>query len=195
MVQVFVGWLNERVTQPPLTQANQVAMQAQQYVDGTLRNAQVIESMGMVRNIHQRWMHKQQEFLGLQALASDRAGGYQAVSKLLQNIISSALLGLSAWLLLHNQLNGGASMLIVSGILGGRVLAPLVQIVTQWRTLVGVRDAWGRLDKLLAAMPAQPETMALPAPKGFLQVESLIALAPGTQSQLLRGVAFALNSG
>lgn len=194
-LQVLVGWLNERATKPPMSQANRVAMQAQQYVDGTLRNAQVIESMGMVRNIHQRWMQKQQEFLGLQALASDKSGGYQAVSKLLQNIISSGLLGLSAWLLLHNQLNGGSSMLIVSGILGGRVLAPLVQIVTQWRALVGMRDAWGRLDKLLSTIPERPETMALPPPKGFLRVESLVANAPGTQTQLLRGIAFALNPG
>ncbi|OYU41879.1 MAG: type I secretion system permease/ATPase, partial [Burkholderiales bacterium PBB4] len=116
-IQVLVGWLNERSTQPPLTQANRTAIAAQQYADGTLRNAQVIESMGMVRDIHRRWMQKQREFLGLQALASERAGGFQALSKLLQNVVGSALLGLSAWLLLHNQLNGGAGMLIVSGIL------------------------------------------------------------------------------
>ena len=195
IVQVFVGWLNERSTQPPLTQANRTAIAAQQYADGTLRNAQVIESMGMVRDIHRRWMLKQREFLGLQALASDRAGGYQALSKLLQNVVGSALLGLSAWLLLHNQLAGGAGMLIVSGILGGRVLAPLVQVVTQWRGVVNVRDAWGRLDNLLVSVPARPPTMALPAPKGFLQVENIIAGAPNNPQAILRGVNFSLTPG
>ncbi len=195
VVQVFVGWLNERSTQPPLAAANRTAIAAQQYADGTLRNAQVIESMGMVRDIHSRWMAKQREFLGLQALASDRAGGYQAVSKLLQNTVSSALLGLSCYLLLHNELNGGGGMLIISGILGGRVLAPLVMVVTQWRTVVNVRDAWGRLEQMLTALPARPAGMALPAPKGFLTVENLVAGAPNNPAPILRGVNFAIAPG
>jgi ATP-binding cassette subfamily C exporter for protease/lipase len=195
VVQVFVGWLNERMTQPPLSLANRSAIAAQAYADGTLRNAQVIESMGMVRDIHRRWMTKQQEFLGLQAVASDYAGGFQALSKLLQNTITSALLGLSCWLLLHNQLGGGSAMLIISGILGGRVLAPLVQVVTQWRGVVNVRDAWGRLEQLLSVIPAKAQGMPLPAPKGFLQVESLVASAPNSQVPILKGVNFALTPG
>lgn len=195
IVQVFVGWLNERSTQPMLMQANRTAIAAQQYVDGTLRNAQVIESMGMVKDIHGRWMEKQREFLSLQAQASQRAGGYQAVSKFLQNLVSSALLGLSCWLLLYNQLGGGAAMLIISGILGGRVLAPLVQIVTQWRTVVNVRDAWGRLEHMLATLPLKPDAMALPAPKGQLAVEAVIASAPNSQTAILKSVSFALTPG
>lgn len=193
--QVGVGWLNERDTQPPLMQANRSAIAAQQYADGVLRNAQVIESMGMVRDIHRRWMGKQRALLGLQALASDRAGGYQALSKVLQNTVSSLLLGLSCWLLLHNELRGGGAMLIISGILGGRVLAPLVQVVTQWRSVVNVRDAWGRLDQLLAMVPAKSRNMALPAPKGRLQVEGLVAGAPNNPVAILKGVAFALAPG
>ena len=196
IVQVFVGWLNERSTQPPLIQANRTAFAAQQYADGTLRNAQVIESMGMVRDIHRLWMTKQQEFLRMQALASVRAGGYQAVSKLMQNLVGSVLLGLSAWLLLHNQLNGGGAMLIISGILGGRVLAPLVQLVTHWRGVVNVRESWQRLEQLLASVPAKAASMPLPAPKGFLQVENIVAGAPQTNAApIIKGVAFAVSPG
>jgi ATP-binding cassette subfamily C exporter for protease/lipase len=81
ILQTFVGWLNERSTKPPLMAANQSAALAQQYADGTLRNSEVIESMGMLRDIHGRWIEKQREFLGLQAKASDYAGFYQAISK------------------------------------------------------------------------------------------------------------------
>lgn len=168
---------------------------AQQYADGSLRNAEVIESMGMLRDIHRRWMEKQREFLGLQALASERAGGYQALTKFIQTLMGSLLLGLGAWLLLHNQLNGGAGMMIIGSILGGRVLAPLVAIVTQWRTVVNFRDAWGRLDGLLAAIPARQPGMPLPAPRGLLQVEQLVAGAPGNPNAIIRGVAFSLQPG
>ena len=195
MLVTFVGWLNERSTQPPLLAANRSAIAAQQYADGTLRNAQVIESMGMLGNIHKRWMGKQQEFLGLQAQASDHAGFYQAVSKFLQNTTSSMLLGLAAWLLLRNQLNGGAAYMIIGSILGGRVLAPLVQIVSQWQTVVNVRDAYSRLDSMLSMVPMRPESMALPAPLGQLQVDGLIAGAPGIPIPILKGISFGLQPG
>jgi ATP-binding cassette subfamily C exporter for protease/lipase len=109
--------------------------------------------------------------------------------------MSSLLLGLGAWLLLNNTLNGGASMMIIGSVLGGRVLAPLSQLVAQWNGVVNVRGAWSRLENLLAQIPAKPEAMSLPAPKGVLTVEGLMAGAPGQQVPIVRGVQFALNSG
>lgn len=195
IAQTLVTWLNERGSQPPLMAANRSAIAAQQYADGSLRNAQVIESMGMIGNIYKRWMVRQKEFIDLQAQASANAGLYQALSRMIQNIMGSLLLGLSAWLLLRHALNGGDAMMIVSSILGGRVLAPLVQIVSQWRTLVNARDAWGRLDFLLSAAPVKPQFMTLPAPKGQLTVEGVTAGPPGSSQFIVKGVAFALQPG
>jgi ATP-binding cassette subfamily C exporter for protease/lipase len=195
ILQTFIAWLNQRGTQPPLLEANRSAMAAQQYADSSLRNAQVIESMGMLRDIHLRWMEKQSEFLQLQARASEAGGTFQAASKFLQNVTSSMLLGLGAWLMLRNELNGGAAMMIVASILGGRVLAPLVQIVSQWQSVVSARDAWTRLDQLLAALPVPPPSMPLPTPRGQLTVENIVAAAPGSQIPILKGIAFALQPG
>jgi ATP-binding cassette subfamily C exporter for protease/lipase len=195
IVQVFIGWLNERATQPPLIAANQAAINAQVYADGTLRNAQVIESMGMQRDIHRRWMDRQREMLTLQAVASDRAGGYQAVTRFVQTVMGSLMIGLGAWLLLQHSLSGGASWMIVASILGGRVLAPLVTVVAQWRLVVNARDAWGPLDQLLSAIPPKMPAMALPPPRGSLQVENVVASAPGSNLAILKGVSFALEPG
>ena len=195
IAQTLVALWNERRTKQPLMQANQKAFQAQQYADGTLRNAEVIAAMGMLRATHQRWVQKQREFLNLQAQASESAGGFQALGKLLQTTLSSLLLGLACWLLLNNELHGGGGMMIVGSILGGRMLAPLLQVVAQWQAVVGVRESWHRLEALLAAVPKDPENMALPAPRGVLQVEQLMAGAPGSPGVIVRGVAFALQPG
>ena len=196
LVITVVGWFNERSTKPPLMEANQASLQAQQFADNALRNAEVVESMGMLRNTHERWLERQKAFLTLQAQASASSGGYQALSKMLQTVLGSALLGLACWLLLHEQLNGGAAMLIVASILGGRMVAPLVQTVAQWQTVVNVRDAWGRLDGLLKLVPERPKSMPLPAPRGALQVEQLVAGAPGPNpTPILRGVQFAVAPG
>lgn len=195
VVQTMVGWINEKSTQPQLSAANRSAFGAQQYADGTLRNAQVIESMGMLRNVHARWVAKQREFLGLQASASSNAGGFQAISKFIQNIVSSFTLGLAAWLVLHNLLNGGSAYMMVASILAGRVLAPLVQVVAQWQSIVNVRDSFGRLEDMLEKVPAKAQGMPLPPPDGRLTVEPLIGGAPGSSSVILKGVTFSLNPG
>jgi ATP-binding cassette subfamily C exporter for protease/lipase len=199
VLQVMIAWLTERSTQPPLAAANRTAQAAQQYADGSLRNAEVIEAMGMIRDIHARWIKRQREFLGLQAEASGAAGGFQAGSKMIQQVLSSALLGLSAWLLLKNELAGGPAMMIVASIIGGRVLTPLVQMVSQWRGVVNARDAWGRLNLLMTMIPAREAGMALPAPRGLVTVEQLVAGAPVSPGQapvpILKGLQFVLQPG
>jgi ATP-binding cassette subfamily C exporter for protease/lipase len=117
------------------------------------------------------------------------------MSKAVQQVMSSLLLGLGAWLLLNNSLNGGSSMMIIGSVLGGRVLAPLGQLVAQWNGVVNVRGAWARLETLLSQVPAKPEGMSLPAPKGNLTVEGLVAGAPGQQVAIVRNVQFSLQPG
>jgi ATP-binding cassette subfamily C exporter for protease/lipase len=195
LAQTLVGWLNERGTQPPLTRANRSAIEAQLYADGTLRHAQVIEAMGMLGHIHRRWMGKQNEFLELQAQASRHSGLYQALSKFVQTTTGSMLMGLGAWLLLNNQLGGGASFMIVGSVLGARVLTPLILIVSQWQNVINVRNSYSRLSLTLKLVQARDEDMPLPRPTGRLQVEDLIAGPPGASAPILKGLNFSLSAG
>jgi ATP-binding cassette subfamily C exporter for protease/lipase len=195
IAQLGVAYMNERATRKPLNEANRSAVGAQQFAEASLRNAHVMESMGMLDAVHVRWQKRQQEFVAYQATASEGAGLWTAMSKAVQQVMSSLLLGLGAWLFLKNMLNGGESMMIIGSVLGGRVLAPLSQIVAQWNSVVTVRAAWSRLDNLLANVPVKPEAMPLPAPKGMLTVEGLMAGAPGQQVPIVRGVQFALSPG
>ena len=196
IVQVALAWGNERQTLVPLAKANEMSVAAQNNADDMLRNAEAVRAMGMMPALFARWRQAQNKLLGLQAMASDRAGAYAALTKFTQTLLSSAMLGMAAYLLLINDLWGGGSMLIVGSVLGGRVLAPLVALVAQWRSVVGARVAWRRLDTFLTSVPVEPETMALPAPSGALTVEQLSAHAPGRpQTILVRGVQFGLQPG
>ncbi len=196
LLQVVIAYANERSTQPRLVEANRVNFAAQRYADGTLRNAQVIEALGMQKDIYARWIQRQREFLNLQADASERGGAFQALSRMLQLVLSSAVLGLAAWLILRDELGvNGGGLMIVASILGARAVAPLSTVVSQWRVVVNARDAWQRLTKLLETIPARQPAMKLPAPRGALTVEGIVAMAPGSSTPLLRGVQFALRPG
>ncbi len=194
-IQVYIAYLTERSTQKPLAEANRMAIAAQNYANGSLRNAQVIEAMGMLGDIHRRWMEKQRRFLALQAVASDHAGGKGAAAKMMQNVLSSGLLGLACWFMLKGELAGGGGMMIIASILGGKVLAPLVQVISGWKNVVNARDAYQRLDQLLQTIPEREAGMPLPPPTGTLTVEGVVAGAPGSQAPILRGVSFGLPAG
>ena len=195
LLQVGLAYITENRTLPQLTEASQAAIQAHNYAGGTLRNAQVIESMGMLGAIHQRWMSLQRRFLSRQAQASDAAGITTTAAKLNQTMLGSLLLGGACWLALHDNLVGGAGMMIVASILGGRVLAPLAQVVAQWRSVIGARDAYGRLSALLNKLEPATPGMDLPAPKGVLTVEAVVASAPGNPLPILKGVSFVARPG
>lgn len=195
VVQVGVALATERATAPLLRQANQEAGASGRRAEETVRNAEVLASMGMADRMQAKWLQRQEKALALQAAASERAGTSSAVSRWWQNIISSGLLGLGALLLLNNALNGGGGMMIVGSILGGRVLAPLLQVVTQWQSVVGARQAWERLERFLAA--ERPRGLPLPTPQGELAVEGVVAGVPGQRGNVpvLKNLNFRLARG
>ncbi len=193
LVQFAIGVINERRIREPFLAANRSAISAQSYADGVIRNAQVIESMGMLAHIHKRWMSRQQEFLLQQAEASDHAGTNAALSKLVQSLLGSLLLGMGCWLTLKGELYG--SGMIVASILGGRVLAPLVQIIGSWRQVEGAIESYNRLEMFLKEFPIPEKGMELPAPTGALSVEGVFAGAPRSQVQILKGVSFRVSPG
>ncbi|MEI6651532.1 MAG: type I secretion system permease/ATPase, partial [Chlorobiaceae bacterium] len=193
LVQFGIGIFNERRIREPLLAANRSAAGAQSYADGVIRNAQVIESMGMLDHIHKRWMGRQQEFLVQQAEASDHAGTNSALSKLVQSLLSSLLLGMGCWLTLKGEIHG--SGMIVASILGGKVLSPLVQIIGSWRQVEGALESYNRLEAMLRELPIPLKGMALPAPAGMLSVEGVVAGAPRSPVQILKGISFRLAPG
>jgi ATP-binding cassette subfamily C exporter for protease/lipase len=193
VIQFLIGFLNERRISEPMKKATRASTGSQIYAGSVLRNAQVIRSMGMLGNLRARWLTKQREFIASQADASDTAGANASLSRLVQSLLSSSLLGIGCWLTLDGKLFG--SGMIVGSILGGKVLSPLVQIIANWRQVEGAREAVARLDAMLRMFPAEEDKMPLPTPKGLLSVERVVAGAPGSQIQILKGLNFRVAPG
>lgn len=194
-IQLAVAWSTERKTMPLLTEATKASIGAQGFASSTMRNAQVIEAMGMVGNIHQRWSQRQRKFLALQTDASDVGGLNAVIAKVVQQMQGSILLGGAAWLALRNDLLGGPGMMIAASIIGARALQPLTQLVAQWRVVVNGRDAYHRLDALFSSGSLPEPGMPLPPPKGVLTVEQVVAGPPGGGAPILKGATFGVRPG
>ncbi|MGL5114342.1 MAG: type I secretion system permease/ATPase, partial [Beijerinckiaceae bacterium] len=85
--------------------------------------------------------------------------------------------------------------IFASSILLGRGLGPVENAIGTWKAFTATRISFRRLQKLMASVPAQPATMELPAPSGFLAVEQVTYMPPGADAASLRRVNFSLPPG
>jgi ATP-binding cassette subfamily C exporter for protease/lipase len=193
VILVILAYVNERVTGKPLAEANAMAVMSSAVATNNLRNAEVIESMGMLPNLMGRWYKMHGKFLQLQAEASEKAGRIGAATKFVQVSLQSLVLGFGALLVLENKITSG--MMIAASILVGRALAPVQQVIGVWKSLSSVRSAYERLTKLLEANPAREAGMPLPKPQGALAVEGVTAAPPGGKSAVIKGLSFAISPG
>ncbi|SFD85147.1 type I secretion system permease/ATPase [Massilia yuzhufengensis] len=193
LVLVILAVVNERVTKKPLTEANSMAIASTTMATNNLRNAEVIESMGMLPNLIGRWNKTHGRFLQLQAEASEKAAKVASATKFVQVSLQSLVLGFGALLVLENKMTPG--MMIAASILVGRALAPVQQVIAVWKSWSSTRSAFERLTKLLEANPARDAGMPLPKPNGALTVESVTAGPPGSKAPIIKGLSFGINPG
>ena len=193
VVSFLLAWLNERATKQGLAEANQAAMMGSSFATSNLRNAEVIEAMGMLPALRSRWKVLQDRLLQKQSEASDRAGFISASIKFWRLTMQSAVLGIGALLVLENLASPG--VMIAASILAGRALAPVDLAIASWKQFSSARTSYQRLSQLLDEFPARLQGMSLPRPKGFLNVEQLIATPPGAPAPVLKGLQFAVRPG
>jgi ATP-binding cassette subfamily C exporter for protease/lipase len=86
-------------------------------------------------------------------------------------------------------------MMIACSILMGKSLQPVELAIGTWKQLLSARTSYTRLDELLKEAPPRGVGMPLPAPAGNMTVEGVIAVPPGGQHAVVRGLSMAMNAG
>ena len=185
--------INEYSTKKLLHRATQASISAHADVSATLRNSEVMRAMGMTPGLKDRWAERRDEQIVWQAVASDRGSALMAGLKSFRQIVQVLILGVGGYLCLEGELSAGG--IVAASIIVGRALAPIELAVSQWKVFQGARGAWGRLQDLFRQIPQNQLRMPLPAPKGDIRVEQIVAAAPGERTPILRGVSFQIEKG
>jgi len=192
-VLAVLALLTELMTRHPLAQANRSAMQASNFVGTNMRNAEVIEALGMLEDMRSRWHKRHRVSLVLQQVASDRAGIIGALSRTIRVAQQSAVIAVGAVLVIDGTITPGA--MIAASILIGRTMGPIEQLIGSWKGLISARGSYDRLCQLLHKNPERDPGMPLPAPSGQVQVENVGAVSPQGNVTILQGLNFALAPG
>ncbi|MFJ2693585.1 type I secretion system permease/ATPase [Pseudomonas sp. NPDC087336] len=193
IVLICLAVLNQRFTGKALVEANKENVAASLHTTKALRNAEVIESMGMLRTLMNRWAQRQRKVLRLQSYASDKSGIITSVSKTFRQWTQSMMLAIGAYLVITHEITPG--LLMAGSLLLGRALSPIDQMIGSWKGFVGARVQYNRLNETLEKLSAEPERMKLPAPQGHIQVENLIVTPPGAKTPVIRNISFVAPAG
>jgi ATP-binding cassette subfamily C protein/ATP-binding cassette subfamily C protein EexD len=184
---------SELSTSSLLKEANTAAVTCQRKADAICRNAEVIDSMGMLSPIMVLWQASGDAMMVPHQRASERATVLVAATKFFRLAVQIGVLGVGAYLVLQQELTSGAS--IAGSIIMSRALAPVEQIIAGWKQLVQARQSFRRLQAFMAEPRLRPPGRPLPEPAGELSVQHVSFAFPGHSEMTVKEVNFDLTPG
>jgi ATP-binding cassette subfamily C protein len=186
-------YLTEVLSREPSKEATRFATTRGALAEASRRNAEALTAMGMTNRIAAAWDDVNRKYRTSQERASDVAGGFGSISKVLRMMLQSGVLAVGAWLVIFQEASAG--IIIAGSILSARALAPVDLAIANWRGFIAARQSWQRLTELLNLLPAQTAPMALRPPCKSLVVESASVAPPGSEKIVVQDVSLSLQAG
>lgn len=193
IILVALTVMTEIMTKAPARDALMLAMRRNDLAAASRRNAEVLVAMGMAGRMRRRWNEANEKYLAGNQRTSDVAGGLGATAKVMRMTLQSAVLGVGAYLVIHQEATAG--IIIAGSILSARALAPVDLAIAHWKSFVAARQSWQRLNRLLISLPARGRPMRLKDPTQRLSVEAVSVVPPGDQRVIVQDVTFMLEAG
>ena len=185
--------LTEFYTRSSVERTNALANEASRFVAAALRNGEVVRGLGMGDIVMDRWSCRQSAMVDAHSTLVERGAAMHSITKFARMAVQTSLLCIGAWLAIEQQISPGAMM--ATSIIMGRALAPVEQVVGQWKRIIAFRSAYRRLEELFQALPVTAAPTALPAPRGDIDVENAVVWPPAAGRPSVKGVSFSLKAG
>ncbi|NPC58854.1 type I secretion system permease/ATPase [Caenimonas soli] len=193
LLMLVLALVNDRITRREIEALQKEAAVATRYLESSMQNAEVVQSLGMGEALLGRWRDLNARVTALQGPTARKSVAMAALTRATRQAVQVAMQALGAYLVISGD--GTPGILVAATILLGRALAPVEQVVGGWRVLAEGRAAFSRLSELLDMAAREPERMTLPPPSGRLQAQGLVYRAPQSERLILAGVSLSLEPG
>ncbi|MFD1981495.1 type I secretion system permease/ATPase [Mesorhizobium newzealandense] len=195
VLMVSIAVLNQVASSRPGKEAAENLSASMNSAQAFARNFETVRALGMVSNAIEFWGTRFSDSLhAADGLARINAF-YGGVSRTTRSVLQIAILGVGAYLVLHNEMTAG--MIFASSMISARALQPLDQIVGSWRQITDANLAWKRLSASRSG-PGKQENIALPPPEGALSADQVVYQLPGSADgalPLIKRVTFEVTAG
>lgn len=204
VVIIIIALINASITNRSLGEATEYSIKALNQSEIANRNAEVIEAMGMMKNVSGNWGKLNQLALSRQSLASYRNGILANSSRFIRNIMQMCVTGIGAYVVVRT---GGREMstggMIASSILVGRALAPIDNAIELWKQINNTMKAYKRINDSFKVSSLRDKAMPILVVNGKIDVEdvsfSMPYFNPSSKQiehkPILKNISFNLNPG
>ena len=193
LMLIIITWISNRLTQKPVEGSVEAAQNTQGFIISKLRNSEVIEAMGMLGSLEQRWQEKHADHLTQSSKSADLSTRIRTFTKFVRYTQQSLALGAGAYLVIRGELTPGA--MIAANVLMTRATQPIDLMIGAWRPFLEARKAYRRLEILLTEHPAASGKSIHAPPLGQITLRQLSANAPDRQQPILDDISVELQAG
>lgn len=192
VVLLAIAIVTDRMARKAVAQSGELAARRAHFADSTRRNAEVVRGMGMLGGIGHVWTGLNRSFLRANARASEIVSTSTVATKVFRLFLQSAILGLGAYLAIHQVITPGA--MIAASIIMSRALQPVEAAVSNWRQFLASRQAFRRLSATIDITEDEPR-MDLPAPRQKVAAQQVAVVPPGGRTPIIGDVSFEVRAG
>lgn len=193
VILVVLTAVNELLTVKHVREVSNLSARRSALGEAGRRNAETIRALGMTSAMVRKWSQVHDPLLERSRKLGDIMGALTSSTKAIRMLLQSLILALGAYLAVQQLVTPG--IMIAASIITARALAPIEQAIGHWRSFVGARHAYGRLNKMLSSLPDDETRTTLPEPQNTLSVENIMAAPPGAKTASVQSVSFNLQAG
>ncbi|MGB5871859.1 MAG: type I secretion system permease/ATPase [Albidovulum sp.] len=200
LVVIALALVNRMMTRRAMEQASGFDMTERRFSDRSQALAAALLPMGMERALTARWNSLHTATLAGGQRGANASEVLVVSSRAFRMLLQSAILTLGALLVIRGEMSGG--MIVAASIISGRALAPVDQVIGQWRSIGRAIEAHRGLEAFFEGEARKPvvEMVDLPRPSGNIEVAQLTKYAPASQAgaaraHILNKISFSLESG
>lgn len=186
LISGAIAWLSHRVTRASAGSALVSQQKLGSFVQERLRNAEVIESMGMLDALRRQWLQLRHQAWSEQATATALGNRLQSVTKFVRYSQQSLMLAAGAVLVIRGEMSVGG--MIAANLLMARALAPVEMLVSNWKAFIAAGVSFRRLESLLDQHPERVGGAVPVQPRGEIRLVQLMAQASGREEPILQGL-------
>ena len=139
LIVTFLALLNQLLTRASLAKAMAMDGMETSFVEQSHLNADAVLPLGMGAHLRKHWSNMHQSGLATGQIGNDRGEAFSTSSKAFRLLLQSALLAMGGYLAVQQEISAG--MIVAASIIAGRALAPIDQVIGQWRNVVRSREA------------------------------------------------------
>ncbi len=159
-----------------------------------LRFAETAMAMGMQHRLSEASRQHERGLVAVQEGLSRSLARFGGAGRTFRLFLQSAILTVGALLVIDGKASGG--VVFASSILAGRALAPIDQVIANWRGFAAARSGWERIvDAIGRYQPQAGRAVTLSPPSGPIIVRDAWIIPPGSTTTVLSGVTIEVHPG